>query len=152
MQTNTPSVITINALQVYPLRLQVLRPGGTLGECIWPGDDLSTTIHFGAVSSDGQIAGVASFYEQSHPELKASKPVQLRGMATHPDVRGKGFGKAIVVHALQYYREQGADLMWCNAREVAVSFYENLGFQITGDPFNIGNIGKHWVMFIRLND
>ncbi len=152
MTAHIPNVKTIDTLEVYPLRLQVLRPGGTLGECIWPGDDLPTTLHFGAVSGDGQIAGVASFYEQAHPVLKALKPVQLRGMATHPDVRGKGYGKAIVIYALQYYREQGSDLMWCNAREVAVSFYENLGFQITGEPFNIGSIGKHWVMFIRLND
>ncbi len=152
MLSSLQKISVVSAEQVYPLRLKVLRPGGVLADCIWPGDDLQNTVHMGAMDDAGNVLGVASFFEQNHPDLAALRPIQLRGMATHPDARGKGYGKALVIHAMEEYSLNGADLMWCNAREVAVSFYQNLGFQITGEPFNIGTIGKHWVMFIRLND
>lgn len=151
MQNSEPLVKMIRAADVYPLRLLVLRPGGTLQDCIWPNDDATTTVHFGATNHAGDILAVASFYLQHHPDLTAHHPVQLRGMASHPDVRGQGYGKAIVRHAAAHFCNTGCDVMWCNAREVAVGFYENLGFAIQGEPFFIPKIGKHWVMSFRLN-
>ncbi len=138
------------AEEIYPLRLLVLRPGGTLSDCRFEGDDLDSTFHLKASDVFGNVLAIASFYEKSQPQLSGGRAIQLRGMASHPEVRGLGYGKALVQHALQGYTLDNAELMWCNAREVAVSFYERLGFTKFGEPFDIAGIGKHWVMWTRL--
>jgi predicted GNAT family N-acyltransferase len=40
--------------------------------------------------------------------------------------------------------------LWCNAREKAVKFYQNNGFEIIGEPFEIEKVGTHYVMFKKL--
>lgn len=39
-----------------------------------------------------------------------------------------------------------------NARENAVKFYSNLGYQIIGDAYDIKDIGLHYRMFKNLNE
>ena len=41
----------------------------------------------------------------------------------------------------------GVDVLWCNARMVAIRFYKSLGFKIIGDIFNIEGIGPHYYMY-----
>ena len=43
-------------------------------------------------------------------------------------------------------RARGGDLLWCNARVVALGFYERLGFVAEGPEFEIVPIGPHFVM------
>ncbi len=138
---------TVSVEKVYPLRLMVLRPGGILADCIFEGDEDPKTVHVVASEMSGLIRSVGSYYENGHPAIQANRPVQLRGMATHPDARGKGFGAEVLAYGMMHFFGHGADVIWCNAREVAVPFYEKHGFQKIGEPFEIGNIGKHWVMF-----
>lgn len=146
----------VKAHEVYPLRLAALRPGGILADCVFAGDEDPKTVHFAAFSSRGTVAGIASFYQASHPAVHGKCPLQLRGMATHPSVRGEGYGRAILSFALGFFAagalsEKKHDVMWCNAREVAVTFYQKLGFQITAEPFNIPGIGPHRVMFRQIH-
>jgi ribosomal protein S18 acetylase RimI-like enzyme len=145
--------------KVYPLRLQVLRPGGVLSDCVFPGDEDAHTLHLAAFDSGTELVGVASFYRASLHAVFGDHPVQLRGMATHPSVRGKGYGKALVRFALHFFSaneadlsEKAPDVMWCNAREVAVLFYESLGFQIASPRFDIPGIGAHRVMYLKMQD
>lgn len=138
------------AEEIYPLRLLVLRPGGTLSDCRFDGDDLDSTFHLKASDEFGNVLAIASFYEKSHPQLSGGRAIQLRGMASHPEVRGLGYGKALVNHAIQGYTLDNADLIWCNAREVAVVFYERLGFISEGEPFDIPGIGLHYRMHLHL--
>jgi ribosomal protein S18 acetylase RimI-like enzyme len=140
----------VSAADVYPLRLLVLRPGGKLEDCIFSGDDAPETVHFAAKDDRDCIVGVASFYRASHEDVPSGKGIQLRGMATHPDVRGLGYGKELVLESLKYFKENGAEVIWCNAREVAVSFYSSLNFKVVGAPFEIPGIGPHRVMWRRL--
>lgn len=158
----------VRADRVYPLRLEVLRPGGALTDCIFEGDDDPRTVHFAALDKEGVIRGIVSFYRAFHPAVAGRCPVQLRGMATHPSVRGKGFGKALVHHALDFFsarsdsREsafpdtsrnspvQACDVIWCNARVGADSFYARSGFRTIGKPFEVKGIGMHQVMYVRL--
>ncbi len=136
----------VNANDVYPLRLMVLRPEGKNQDCIWPGDDDAD--HLG-VHLDGEVVCIASFYRRNFEN--ETEAIQLRGMATHPDHRGKGFGKALVEYAMQYYRKHGARIMWCNARVVALDFYRKLGYEIVGEPFEVEGIGTHFRMVFRLD-
>jgi predicted GNAT family N-acyltransferase len=145
------SLRPVKVEEVYPLRLLVLRPGGTQDDCHFAGDHDASTFHLAVHDAFQQLVAIASFYENGHPALKAQRPIQLRGMASHPEVRGKGYARALVKHALQLYTLEGADMLWCNAREVAVSFYGQLGFEKIGEPFDIKGIGKHWVMYTALS-
>jgi hypothetical protein len=44
-------------------------------------------------------------------------------------------------------RENGGRYLWCNARLVAVPFYERLGLEAVGPEFDIPGIGPHYVMW-----
>ncbi|PZO22294.1 MAG: GNAT family N-acetyltransferase, partial [Flavobacteriaceae bacterium] len=63
----------------------------------------------------------------------------------------KGFGEALVKHAENDVRARGGKIIWFNAREVAVGFYKKLGYEIIGEPFDIADIGKHYVMYKKLD-
>ena len=139
-------VVRIPAEETHPLRLLVLRPGGTVDDCRWPIDTVPDAFHL-AVEKDGQRVCIASFQPSSHPALTATQAWQLRGMATHPDHRGIGAGRLLVEHAIEQVRELGADLLWCNARLVALPFYERLGFRTEGPEFDIAGIGPHYLMW-----
>jgi len=67
-------------------------------------------------------------------------------MATDEKYRRKGCGKRVMLEALIQLKKEKCDLLWCNARIVAVEFYKELGFKITGRVFDIKGIGPHYLM------
>ena len=139
----------INASDTYPLRLLVLRTGGTVEDVHFANDRLDGAFHLGVHIGEHRIA-VGSFYPEKHDDLKGWKQYRLRGMATHPDFQGQGAGARLIQFALTHLKAQHADLVWCNARVNAVAFYERAGFTTVGERFEIPGIGGHFVMFRRL--
>lgn len=137
------------AHEIYPLRSQILRPGQPLELSQYPGDDSPENFHLAAMEKD-VIVGIASFYLEPFKEFSAKKPYRLRGMATAPEVRGQGHGRALVESGLEELRARGCDLLWFNARQVAFGFYEKMGFQYHGEMFELPLIGPHKVMYSRL--
>ena len=135
----------IKTAETYPLRLQVLRPGGEPEDAHFATDRTDGAFHLGARSGNSVIA-IASFHPEKHAGLKGWKQFRLRGMATHPDHVGKGIGKALLTFAMDHLKAQHADLLWCNARVLAVPFYEKLGFIREGPEFDIPGIGAHFLM------
>jgi GNAT superfamily N-acetyltransferase len=71
-------------------------------------------------------------------------------MAVLENHRGRGFGEALVAHAEKYAKSKNTPLLWFNARIIAVAFYEKCGYEIIGGGFDIGDIGKHYVMYKRI--
>jgi predicted GNAT family N-acyltransferase len=138
----------ISALETIPLRHEVLRPGRPVASASYDGDDAPTTFHFGAFR-DGKLLCIASLFRA---ELSGDPSVafQLRGMATAPDARGSGLGRAIVSACVGFAREQGMRLLWCNARTTAIGFYLRLGFEQVGSEFEIPDVGPHVRMRSRL--
>lgn len=139
----------IATADTWPLRLAVLRPGRPLKAAQFPGDDLPGTVHFGAFR-DGHLVGIASLFVAELPDHPGEPALQLRGMATAPEVRGQGFGRALVVECLAYAQAQHMKIFWFNARLVALGFYRKLGFKIIGDKFGIPDVGPHFRMWKRL--
>ena len=41
----------------------------------------------------------------------------------------------------------GGSYLWCNARLIAVPFYERMGLTAVGDLFEMPEIGPHYVMW-----
>jgi predicted GNAT family N-acyltransferase len=146
----------VDLAAILPLRAAVLRPGLPLESAHFPGDQAPETQHWAALGADGQVLAVASFYRVGLPggqtPVAASSSVwQLRGMATQVVWQGKGPGGALLRGILKALRDQypGA-LLWCNARERAVGFYERHGFRVTSPQFEIPGVGPHFVMQLEV--
>jgi len=135
----------LTAAETHPLRLLVLRPGGTLADVDFANDATEGAFHLGIEANGGLIA-VGSFYPEPHPALIAQHPYRLRGMATHPAHQGNGAGSALLRAAFAHLHALHADLLWCNARVKAVRFYERAGFHREGELFDIPGIGGHYLM------
>jgi predicted GNAT family N-acyltransferase len=140
----------ISPAEVLPLRSQILRPGRPIEECIWPGDDWPDSIHLGALV-EGQLAGIASFYREAHPQLSAQLPYRLRGMATVESMRNQHLGTRLLKFGIHKIRDAGADLVWCNARVGVVGFYLRQGFIQVGEPFDMPTVGPHVLMYRNLS-
>ncbi|OBQ55838.1 GNAT family N-acetyltransferase [Tamlana sp. s12] len=135
----------ISAQETYKVRLPVLRPGKPIDSCVFDGDILKSTIHFGIYLHD-ELIGICSFFKNSHPHILDKQQYQLRGMAVLEAYQGMGIGYKVLQFGEAYLKTKGIKTIWCNAREVATGFYEKCGYQIFGEPFDIPEIGPHYTM------
>lgn len=139
------------------LRGRVLRPGTELAalERVL-GDSVDEAVHLAAYAADRLVGAVFIHPGDVPPNADDAlrrlerhargRAWRLRGMATEPDVRGEGYGAALVRACLTYVAERHDELLWCNAREAAYGFYERLGFSYYSDSFELKEIGPHRVM------
>jgi GNAT superfamily N-acetyltransferase len=139
----------IPASETRALRQLVLRPGRPFAETAFSGDEDRATAHFGAFRG-GELLAIATLLDAPHPERAGVRACQVRGMASHPSVRGAGFGAAALAACVAEARERGAALLWCNAREAARGFYLRAGFAVLGERFEIEGIGPHFRMHLDL--
>ncbi|MCA1690793.1 MAG: GNAT family N-acetyltransferase [Actinobacteria bacterium] len=113
---------------------------------VYPGDDHPSTVHLGAFLED-QLVGIASLYAERRGTGKAEGPGwRLRGMASSPEVRGRGVGRALLHACVEHVARRGGGELWCNARMPAVPFYATSGFEVVSEQFDIPDIGPHVVM------
>ena len=147
---NQWSVMEVEPDRVLPLRALVLRPGWGSEMCVMDADRAEGTFHLAAVRhADDGILAVMTVMLDAVPETGGLTPGpgwRIRGMASHPDARGAGCAKALVVRGVERMWETRRDTVWCNARRVAYGFYEKLGFERFGGEFDIEGIGPHTVM------
>ncbi len=140
----------ISAGETIAVRLPILRPGFPRESAVFDGDDALDTCHFGGFV-DRRLAGVASIYRVRMPERpEIEQAWQLRGMATLPEVRGIGIGRALLAACEDAARERNASLIWCNARVTAAEFYRKHGWGVLGAEFDIPTVGPHFRMFREL--
>lgn len=140
--------------ETHDVRQRVLRPMQAVAEMAWPLDDAEGSFHLGAEvdrdGSDDRLISVVSFVREHCVQLPGSHQYRLRGMATAQEHRGKGMGAALLRSGLEHLHHLKADLVWCNAREAALGFYEREGFTSQGAAFLIEGIGLHHLMFRQL--
>lgn len=134
---------------VYPIRNLVLRKGKPIESCHFNDDKKETTKHFG-IEIENKIIAVVSLFEQKNNLFNKKKQFQIRGMAVLEEYQQKGLGKILIEKIEAYCSELKADIIWFNARESAKPFYQKLNYIIYGKPFEIENIGIHYIMFKKL--
>ena len=134
---------------ILPIRNEILREGKLiLEQCRFDGDDNPESFHLGFF--DGEVlVSIASFHPQGYGEF-AGKAYQLRGMATLHSHQGKGLGTQLINFAIVYLRGQKVNYVWCNARQIAVNFYSNVGFEVVSKEFDIPGIGPHFAMYLKI--
>lgn len=138
-------IAAVSAAQVRPLRSVVLRPGVPAEKLVYDGDETPDALHLAAIVGD-RIVGIASLAREPAPGRAGADAWRLRGMATLPEVRGRGLGARLLRGCFDHVRRHGGGLLWCNARVVALGFYEKLGLRREGGEFDIPGIGPHYVM------
>ena len=139
----------ISAIDSYFVRNTVLRKGKPLETCLFAGDTLPTTKHFGIFSP--HLLGVISMYDNSSAIFHDPTQIQLRGMAILEGYQRQGLGKQLIGSCEKYIlSSEKKTLIWFNARENAVAFYKKLGYQTVGGIFDIQDVGQHFVMFKKL--
>lgn len=141
-----PRVVAVDADQVRPLRHAVLRAGRPLEESVYPEDELPDTLHLAALADDGSVRACGTFFPEPYQGRAAWR---LRGMASDPRVRGKGFAGALLAVALDRLRRGGVTVVWCNARTSALPFYRRFGFAAVGEEFEVVGV-PHYVAVLSL--
>lgn len=141
----TVEVRRVDVDVVRPLRHAVLRPGQDSAESVYPIDNFADTVHLAAFDENVVVGTATSF-----PEPYDGRPAwRLRGMAVAESHRGSGIGSTLLAEVLRRVRDDGVDLLWCNARSVALSFYTHHGFMIVGDEFLAASGVPHYVAVLK---
>jgi ribosomal protein S18 acetylase RimI-like enzyme len=96
---------------------------------------------------DGKIVTCATFYAQTSMKIKSNNAYRLRGMATDSNFQRKGYARNLMLESFKELKKRDCDMVWCNARLVAVNFYKSVGFKIIGELFDIEAIGPHYYMY-----
>ncbi|WP_116789617.1 GNAT family N-acetyltransferase [Flavobacterium psychrotrophum] len=141
----------ITSQDTFAVRQPVLRPEKPVESCVFDGDDLPTTIHFG-IFEGSTLAGIISVFKADHDFFTENTQYQIRGMAVLDNFQKRGLGDKLVRHAEKHISSLKGERIWFNAREAAVGFYERMGYAIIGDAFPIGDIGSHYVMHKKIAD
>lgn len=77
---------------------------------------------------------------------------QIRYMAVHPDYQGKGLGKLVITYLENISKENNRPLVILHARENAVNFYKNCGYDIKETSYLMWGKIQHFLMqkYIRI--
>ena len=147
MSAATFTVQLISAGETYFIRNIVLRPGRSVKECYFLGDDAKGTFHLG-IFKDNNIIGVASFMKNSNPFFDHITQYQLRGMAVLPQYKGQGLGTLLLKEGELKIRKEGKEpFLWFNARVSAINFYKKHGYQNFGQKFEVPGVCEHIIMY-----
>lgn len=139
----------ITAVATFEIRQPVLRNGKPLETCFFLGDDLPSTNHYG-IYEKHILVGVISSFQNNNSLFAPENQAQIRAMAVLNNFQKKGYGKLVLEHCENILQKEKRSLIWFNARTNAVGFYEKLGYKTIGNPFNIEDIGIHYVMYKTL--
>jgi predicted GNAT family N-acyltransferase len=140
----------VKAEEVRPLRHLVLRPTLPIETTYYDLDDHKDTVHLASIINK-KIISIGTFYPENDQEIKSINGYRLRGMATHPDFRRMSAATKLMYASFKILEDKKCDILWCNARLVALEFYTELGFKIIGPEFDIKDIGPHYKMYKMIN-
>ena len=135
----------VDAEKIRSLRHSELRKGQDFSTTSYLKDYEEDTFHMACIVDD-KIVTCATFYPEKSIKIKSNNAYRLRGMATDSNFQRKGYARNLMNESFKELKKRDCDMVWCNARLVAVDFYKSLGVKITGDLFDIAGIGPHYYM------
>ncbi len=140
------NISKVDAKKVRPLRHSELRKGQDFSTTSYLEDYEADTFHMVCIV-DEKIVTCASFYPEKSLKIKSDNAYRLRGMATDSSFQRKGCASDLTQESFKELKKRDCDMVWCNARLGAVDFYKSAGFNITGELFDIAEIGPHYYMY-----
>ncbi|MFB6264948.1 MAG: GNAT family N-acetyltransferase [Bradymonadaceae bacterium] len=141
--------------EVLPLRTRVFRPllAGLEPFRIEADVRTETTRHYAAEDSQGDVVAVTTVFEDECPEFPGESARRIFGFAVVEQWRGRGIGGRL----FEYLRRDTAqafpetEILWGNARVGSTGFWELLGFELWGEPFEIEGRGEHRIAAQRVD-
>ena len=140
------NISKVDADKVRALRHSELRKGQDFSTTSYLKDYEEDTFHMACIV-DEKIVTCASYYPEKSIKIKSKRAYRLRGMATDSNFQRKGYATDLMKESFKELKKKDCDMVWCNARLGAVDFYKSVGFKITGDLFDIAEIGPHYYMY-----
>ena len=140
----------IDAESIRSLRHSELRKGQDFSTTSYLKDYEEDTFHMACIVDD-KIVTCATFYAEKSIRIESNNAYRLRGMATDSNFQRKGYATDLMTESFKELRNRDCDMVWCNARLVAVDFYKSSGFKITGEIFDIAEIGPHYYMYKEID-
>jgi predicted GNAT family N-acyltransferase len=140
---------TISAEDTHALRHALLRPHQDIIEMTWPGDDLGDTLHVGGFRQD-RLVGISTVHRQRLPGSTEIETWRVRGIAVDHGQRGYGLGGLLLRRCIEHAAIMGGRIVWSNAKVGVFGFYEHYGFRRFGDPFELPDIGPHYLMYVEM--
>lgn len=116
-------------------------------------NDIKNNAQIFVAETDGAIVGSIVLFPASIQAYDWTDDVQefpeIRMLSVDPDIRGKGIGRALVVHCLEVANETGSEQIGLHTASFmtkASALYESMGFQrvpeLDLEPMNDGIIVK----------
>ncbi len=124
----------VDPRRLHDLRRRILRGGRPDAVVSDPRDDDATARHYAGLLGERVVAS-ASFYPSTSP--RGGDAWMLRYMATDLDVRGRGYGAALLAYAEAELRGLGVSALWANGRDSALGFYEHEGWEVLADSAHL---------------
>ena len=140
----------VDAEKIRPLRHSELRKGQDFSTTSYLKDYEEDTFHMACIVDD-KIVTCATFYPEKSIKIKSDNAYRLRGMATDSNFQRKGYARNLMNESFKELKKRDCDMVWCNARLVAVDFYKSAGFNIIGEIFDIEAIGPHYYMYKEID-
>ena len=136
----------VDAERIRPLRHSELRKGQDFSTTSYLKHYEIDTFHIAYISNE-KIVTCATFYPEKSTKIKIENAYRLRGVATDSRFKRKGYASNLMAESFKELKKRDCNMVWCNARLVAVDFYKSVGFKITGELFDIKGIGPHYYMY-----
>ena len=140
------NITKVDAEKVRPLRHSELRKGQDFSTTSLLKDYEEGTFHMACIAYEN-IVTCATFYPEKFIKIKSDNAYRLRGIATASNFQRKGYATDLMNESFKELKNRDCDMVWCNARLVAVDFYKSAGFNIIGEIFDIEAIGPHYYMY-----
>ena len=133
---SAPNLTEISASETHTLRRKVLRVGTPTQEVNFPEDAELTTWHLGLRDPvTNELIAVSTWLPREHPSAPGRPGVQLRGMAVAQQFQGLGLGERLLNAGSERACQRGAEVLWARARDSALGFYQQAGWQVVGDGY-----------------
>ena len=140
-------VVRISTDELLPLRMAVLRDGTPSQDPTYKQDEYPGCVHLG-IHEGTELIACSSWIPQAWPLDDTLPAIQLKGMAVAKRLQGSGIGAELLSAGVRHAEEHDAHYIWARARDSALKFYTNNGFEVFGEQFvdEATGMGHHLVM------
>jgi ribosomal protein S18 acetylase RimI-like enzyme len=125
--------------EYYDLRYRILREPWKQPRGSERNEGDATGMHFGLYDSN-QLLGILRL---DFMEIGIS---QIRFMAVETSNQGKGIGENLMLFAEEISKNRGDKKIILHAREIALGFYEKLGYQLIEKSYLLFGEIQHYLM------
>ena len=135
----------VTAADTHVVRREVLRSHAPSLGVETPADDHPSALHL-AARVGSEIIGVVSAAPSEGPVDGGPGSWRLSGMAVRGPWQAHGVGSALIERLVREVMARRGRLVWAQARDTALAFYERHGFQVIGEAFEHSYLPHHVVV------